>query len=115
MAGVGFALFFVFVSRASDDAGLWPLVAARFADDEVGQLDQRLVDVGTLLETRMRDVAHAHAELDRFFLLSLDMLCIAGTDGRFRRVNPSWQSVLGWKEYELEVVRDLKDNVIIIC
>jgi carbamoyl-phosphate synthase large subunit len=25
------------------------------------------------------------------------------------------QSVLGWKEYELEVVRDTKDNVIIIC
>ncbi len=25
------------------------------------------------------------------------------------------ESVLGWKEYELEVVRDSKDNVIIIC
>ncbi len=25
------------------------------------------------------------------------------------------ESVLGWKEYELEVVRDIKDNVIIIC
>ncbi len=25
------------------------------------------------------------------------------------------QSVLGWKEYELEVVRDLKDNCIIVC
>ncbi len=24
-------------------------------------------------------------------------------------------SVLGWKEYELEVMRDLKDNVVIIC
>ncbi len=25
------------------------------------------------------------------------------------------KSVLGWKEYELEVMRDLKDNVVIIC
>jgi carbamoyl-phosphate synthase large subunit len=25
------------------------------------------------------------------------------------------ESVLGWKEYELEVVRDTKDNVVIIC
>ncbi|MCD6521735.1 carbamoyl-phosphate synthase large subunit [Candidatus Calescamantes bacterium] len=25
------------------------------------------------------------------------------------------ESVLGWKEYELEVMRDLKDNVVIIC
>ncbi len=25
------------------------------------------------------------------------------------------QSVIGWKEYELEVMRDLRDNVVIIC
>ncbi|MGH7273959.1 MAG: carbamoyl-phosphate synthase large subunit [Nitrospiria bacterium] len=25
------------------------------------------------------------------------------------------QSVLGWKEFELEVMRDLKDNVVIVC
>jgi len=25
------------------------------------------------------------------------------------------ESVLGWKEYELEVMRDMKDNVIVIC
>jgi len=25
------------------------------------------------------------------------------------------ESVMGWKEYELEVMRDLKDNVVIIC
>ncbi|MEM6456530.1 MAG: carbamoyl-phosphate synthase large subunit, partial [Acidobacteriota bacterium] len=25
------------------------------------------------------------------------------------------QSVLGWKEYELEVIRDLRDNAIVIC
>jgi carbamoyl-phosphate synthase large subunit len=25
------------------------------------------------------------------------------------------ESVLGWKEYELEVIRDLEDNVVIIC
>src|SRR5437660_3785728 len=25
------------------------------------------------------------------------------------------ESILGWKEFELEVMRDLKDNVVIIC
>ena len=25
------------------------------------------------------------------------------------------QSVIGWKEYELEVMRDLRDNVVVIC
>jgi len=31
LAGVGFALFFILISRAGDDAGLWPLVGARMA------------------------------------------------------------------------------------
>ena len=25
------------------------------------------------------------------------------------------ESILGWKEYELEVMRDMYDNVVIIC
>ena len=25
------------------------------------------------------------------------------------------QSLIGWKEFELEVMRDLKDNVVIVC
>jgi carbamoyl-phosphate synthase large subunit len=25
------------------------------------------------------------------------------------------ESVIGWKEFELEVMRDVKDNVVIIC
>ena len=25
------------------------------------------------------------------------------------------RSVIGWKEFELEVMRDLKDNVVIVC
>src|SRR6187200_1264276 len=43
----------------------------------------------------------AGEDLDRFFELSLDMFCVATFDGYFMRVNPAWQTVLGFSEEEM--------------
>lgn len=40
-------------------------------------------------------------ELEQFFHVTVEMLCIANTDGYFLRLNPAWEHVLGWSKDEL--------------
>lgn len=52
----------------------------------------------------MRDMTERNKlteERDRFFALSMDMLSIVHLDGRFQRINPAFQDVLGFSEEEL--------------
>jgi len=65
-----------------------------------------------VLQATVRDISPQKAaeaalhekteELDRFFNIALDLLCIADTDGHFRHLNSEWEATLGYKRQELE-------------
>jgi PAS domain S-box-containing protein len=73
----------------------------RELESRVEQRTARLAETGALLQQRLADLNEMRQELDRFFAYSLDMLCIAGTDGYFKRLNPAWSQTLGWTDAEL--------------
>ena len=75
-------------------------------EDEVGALTRTFNEMADELEKRVELLR----EFRKFFDVSIDLMCIAGTDGYFKRVNPAFQEVLGWSEEEL-LVRPFFDFV----
>lgn len=57
------------------------------------------------MDERLRDHVDVPSEPDigdaEFFEISLDHLCVAGFDGYWKRLNPSWTRTLGWTVEEM--------------
>ena len=73
---------------------------------------QSFLIAGLLVQKRRRRSAEASLgqkteELDQFFSVTLDLLCIANTEGYFLRLNPAWESILGYSREELTAKRFL--------
>jgi len=81
--------------RRRDGSRSWvEIVATNWLEDP---------DIGAIV-VNFRDISERKSfeeEREGFFGLTLDLLCIAGRDGRFRRLNPAWEATLGWPLEEL--------------
>ena len=73
------------------------------SDADVAALRQRVAELeqqfARLAQSQEKDVSSE--DRDYFFTLSPDMLCVAGFDGYFQRLNPSWERTLGFTNEEL--------------
>ncbi len=51
------------------------------------------------LENALTEVESKENEINNFFQLSLEIMCVANIDGYFKRINPSFERILGYKTH----------------
>lgn len=71
---------------------------AQSPDERPGTAGEVARDIQLYQETLL---SRAEDDMQRFFELSLDLFCIAGLDGYFRRINSNFSRVLGFNEEDL--------------
>lgn len=91
--------------RCKDGSYKWILdrgvVVSRGADNEPLRVIGTYTDISSRKEAEQA-LEEKKNELDRYFTLNLDLMCIADIKGRFLRLNPEWEEVLGYSVHEFE-------------
>ncbi len=76
------------------------------------RIEERTAELAIINEELMQEIAERNTiqealivksrELENFFSVALDLLCIADTSGNFIKVNKAWETILGYTSFELE-------------
>ena len=75
-----------------------------FFSREIRRPDEELLALLATVGTQIGQFAErrrAEEELATLFETSRDLLCVTGFDGYFRRLNPAWETTLGFTREEL--------------
>ncbi|MGD9247295.1 MAG: PAS domain-containing protein, partial [Desulfobacteraceae bacterium] len=62
------------------------------------ELEERILN----LEREYAGLKNAEKNWEFYFNASVDLLCIIGFDLKFKQINPSWETILGWTRNDLE-------------
>lgn len=96
--------------RCKDGSYKWILDRGKVLEWTADGKPLRLIGTHSEISQRKQmelDLTAKNQELDQFFSVALDLLCIADTDGHFRRLNQQWEETLGYSLAELEGSRFL--------
>jgi PAS domain S-box-containing protein len=63
--------------------------------------ESELAETQEKLDDQAAEAARTLAEREQIFQMAMDMICVAGADGYFRRVNPAFTKTLGYSAEEL--------------
>lgn len=74
--------------------------ARRLSSDQQSALTLLAEEVVSQIVSRQKNIEKD--KLEKLFNLSIDMICVAGTDGYFKKTNPAFQTTLGWSLDELK-------------
>jgi len=104
LAEKGGAVVGEYINYRHDGEPRWIQWAVQCIADENGRIAE-LQAVGRDITDRKRmeqDLQEKTEELERYFTNTLDLLCIADTNGYFRKLNKEWEKLLGYSIQELE-------------
>ncbi|WP_439489439.1 PAS domain S-box protein [Algoriphagus sp.] len=76
--------------------GLFVLGADRITLDDKSKIALELLASEALIIVQERKLISEFSNVEKFFNLSNDLICIAGTNGYFKKINPSFSRLLGW-------------------
>jgi PAS domain S-box-containing protein len=85
------------IKRKDDAVRWWHIETTRLSDMKILMY---VIDITTRKEAEI-EILEKSEEVNNYFTLTLDLVCIVNEDGYIMRVNPEWENALGYSMDEM--------------